>query len=1369
MNLRTTLLLVALAAGGGALWYFHDTLARRLGYARPKPGDAERPTAVALEKALRPELVSRIELHVAGAPVVLERKGKAWSLPGGWPARGPEVAQVVDAICGMSSRFDAIKLPAENPDLAAFGLAVDQKPLKVDVTVEQPKSKDHYVHHLTIGEARTGSNPFTRPTYLRLNQEPEVVRLPPGLLAVLGRPLATYRKRQLFPEVERVKFPDARPSFEADAPLTATALVDASALKVSSPAGTLALKRVVSRDAMEPKKPGGIELSADALARRWELTAPFQDHVDPEKLKGLLAAVPDLWAETFVDKPDPAKTGLDKPERTLTVEFDDRAPVTLQIGNVSREVRRKGAEPPPPSPFGAPPPPPQETVETYRYAKVPNNPQVFEVRADKLDAVFVAPAAARDAKPFRFRANDAKRVEVVRETGKIVLAKEKDASAGGVERWKLVEPAKADADTGKVLELIDKIADLNVPAADILDKYDAKALRLDPDVKGARVQLDIVEEAKGDKPAKSRTLTLRLGKHDAPKSKVYVQAVGNARVNVVGDDILKLVDRPALAYRGKRVIDVASNKVASVAVTHGGESFKLTQADGKWSLAEPAKGEVDAAKAAQLAGDVSRLEAVEFVTDAAKPDELARFGLDKPTVTAALTFADNLPAKTLQVGKAREGKPEWYAKLADSPAVFVVRTALHDALDQPAVAYRPLSLWSVDAAKIDAVEITRGGEPYALAHKDGAWKLSGPFDANAVAAAVQPIVNALAAPKAERYEAATAADAAKYGLDKPALTFTVVAGKDEKKPKHTLLVGKPSAEGATSRFAKRADDPAVFVVPAALLSAIDHAPLQLVDRKLLAIGPADVASVKGTGPGGSWELTNVGGEWLVASLSPAAPADRPAVDSLLNVFAGLEASRLAGYGPKADLVGSGLSQPETRVTVVKKDGKAHTIAVGKATDGGDRYVRVDDGPAVAVLPNAYAKQLTREPLEFVNRTLLTANPADVMALKREGDGGELEFTRSAEGWAAVKPETLKPDQPTLDEVADNLAHLRAVRIAGVNAKDLKPFGLDKPAAVVTLGLKAGNKVIKVGGPADGEERYATVDGTNVVAVLPAALSKKLVAEPLKYRDRAITRFNDADKAVVERAGRKVTFAKVDGTWKMTEPAAADADSAELDELMNLLGKLRADELVVEKPDNLRRYGLDPPEAHWVVTAGEREVLDVMVGSADADGRHFAKRGNGVGIFLLDKGLSTKMLTEYRHKALWADVDAAAVETLVYNVGERTLVLQKVGNNWQISGRPEQAVNAPMIADMLAALATLKVERYVVDKGAEFKLYGLQPPVRTIVVKPRSGPAQTLYLGTFEDASKRVYARLQDKERSDVFVLSEADSAKLVKELRDFTK
>src|SRR5207244_3288312 len=35
--------------------------------------------------------------------------------------------------------------------------------------------------------------------------------------------------------------------------------------------------------------------------KEWELSRPVRDHVDPDRLKTILEAVPDVWAERFVD------------------------------------------------------------------------------------------------------------------------------------------------------------------------------------------------------------------------------------------------------------------------------------------------------------------------------------------------------------------------------------------------------------------------------------------------------------------------------------------------------------------------------------------------------------------------------------------------------------------------------------------------------------------------------------------------------------------------------------------------------------------------------------------------------------------------------------------------------------------------------------------------------------------------------------------------------------------------------------------------------------------------------------------------------------------------------------------------------------
>ena len=115
--------------------------------------------------------------------------------------------------------------------------------------------------------------------------------------------------------------------------------------------------------------------------------------------------MPDLWVEKFV--PAGTATGLDKPERTITVTRADGKPVTVLIGGVSRTETKTEPAPPPPM-FGAPPPPPRITTEEYRYAKLKDNELVFELRTDKLNDLFADPrgAARRDPGPVRDRRRD---------------------------------------------------------------------------------------------------------------------------------------------------------------------------------------------------------------------------------------------------------------------------------------------------------------------------------------------------------------------------------------------------------------------------------------------------------------------------------------------------------------------------------------------------------------------------------------------------------------------------------------------------------------------------------------------------------------------------------------------------------------------------------------------------------------------------------------------------------------------------------------------------------------------------------------------------------------------------------------------------
>jgi hypothetical protein len=1375
MNLKTTLFLLVLVVGGGVAWYVVNA---------SRPPASASPSQAVLEE-LTPDRLTGIRVAHGKEQLILDRSaGGGWTMPGHWPTRQPEAGELAGLLGGLRSRF--APLPAgDDTQLAEYGL---KEPV-VTVTVKAGDSE----HRLAFGEPAAGEEDrFWRPTYLRIDDQPEVLRLAPGLVALLNRPPEYYMQRRLFP-AERVK--------------KETGPEKADQLAANSVTATQRKPDVKEGPATE-------DFTLTRAGEEWRLIKPYKDLPDPDKLKSLLTAVPDLWVEQFVAEPDKdlAKYGLDKPEQTLRIVPANGEAVTLLIGKHSQTKTRTVTRPPPMGgPPGMPRMPTQETVhDEYRYAKLENNNQVFEIKADKLKDIFLAADALRDARLARFNTSDAKRVELAAPSHKIVLVKDDF-------KWRLEEPIKSDAESSKVTELLDKLSGLSASGGDVLAKADLKAelakYGLDKPTETVTVT---AEETKGEgdaKTTKTKTFTVELGKPDADKKKVAVRVKDRDPIELVDDSVVKLVERPALAYRGRKVFPTSD--LAKVEVQHGGEKFALEKDKEKftWRLTAPVQADTDAEKARKLADDLGTLEATEYVTDTAKPEDLDKlYGLAKPALSATVTYTkDNKPeSQTLQIGKQREGKPEYFAKLASAGNVFVVKKELRDALEQNSLAYRPQQLWQLAAVDLTAVRVDKAGADYRLSRDGTTWKISGPFDAPASAEQVKTLVDDLAKLKAERYETHVAKDLGAFGLDKPYLRLAVAtaapkkedaAKKDEPKKKEpekeepkkdepkerVLLIGKPTAEGAATRFAKLGDAEAVFVVSGQFVATVDKSALDLLDRTLLALDIRNITQVKSTGAE-AWTADRHGDRWQVEANGVKFPADGPTVADLLGVFARLQAVRFEGYGPKADLAGSGLDKPHVTVTVTlapAKDDKAakpatHTAAVGTNTHGNtiSYFARVDNGPAVAVLNADTALKLQHSYLDFVDRSLLKLDASRITGLQRHMGNEDLELVKRDGGWQLLKPADLRADDALLDDLATQLANLRAQRIAAYPAKDLKPFGLDAPAAVWKLRLagpegKAAEHTLRIGNVADGTagDHYAAVDSSTAVAVLPAALCKRLMAAPLQFRDRSVARLRDADKVLLERGERKAVFDKVDGTWKMTAPVSAEAEHSDLEEFINALTRLKADEWVAEKPKakpaDLKEYGLDQPQAHWRVQSEGKDELDLLIGKMDGS-RSYAKLAAGDLVFLLDPKLTERGLAEYRSRKVWQQpLDSAQIDRLHYAYLSRPFTLEKAADGgWHVPGKPGATVNADTVRETLVALADLKAERYVTDKAADLALYGLKPPQLDLEIQTPSGKRQ-LHIGRMEDGSKRYYARVPSDTGSEVFLISEADAEKIVRDLRAF--
>ena len=617
-----------------------------------------------------------------------------------------------------------------------------------------------------------------------------------------------------------------------------------------------------------------------------------------------------------------------------------------------------------------------------------------------------------------------------------------------------------------------------------------------------------------------------------------------------------------------------------------------------------------------------------------------------------------------------------------------------------------------------------------------------------------------------------AKDPKEYGLNKPYLTVRLVPTAKED-TEHQLLIGKTSDKDA-DRFAKLAHGSAIFVLPAKTVAALDHGPLDFLDKKLVDLDTKTIQKVRMTGPT-AFTLAHKNDVWDVVD-SPAPPfvAEEDAVANVVRPWASLQAARVAAYGPKIDWTAYGLDKPARVITVTSAGDKdktsEHQLALGKETDKGSAFARLDKRDEVAVLDAATVEALTHSYLDFVNHAVLKFDLDTVTGIDRRMPGADMDLVKRDDAWRFAKPEDKAADDPTVGDLLEKTFRLRAQRIAAYPVKDLAAFGLEKPAAVVTLKLTdvQGGKVehvIKVGKPADDkkDERYAIVDKGNAVVVLGADLSRHLVAPPLYFADRNLPGLTAADKIVVQRPGREVTFGHGDSLWSMTSPVKADAENSQLDDLVKGLRRLRAEQIVALKGADLKTYGLDKPEAQWQFWDEGKEKLQLSLGKADNQGGHYAKLGGSDTVFTLNPSLSKRLLEEYRDRKPWPALDAAQVDKLSYS-GPTPFVLKKKDNDWALEGQPDAKVNAKEVTDTLDALASLKAERFVADAKADLKLYGLDPPVWTITATTPAGN-RTLLIGRAEGASKRLYATVPGTGA--VFIIGEAPAQRIVRPMQAF--
>jgi Domain of unknown function (DUF4340) len=356
--------------------------------------------------------------------------------------------------------------------------------------------------------------------------------------------------------------------------------------------------------------------------------------------------------------------------------------------------------------------------------------------------------------------------------------------------------------------------------------------------------------------------------------------------------------------------------------------------------------------------------------------------------------------------------------------------------------------WDIPQDRVERIEVTRGGEVLEFQRAGAAaWKMTRPERYPADTFAVGSLVTDLAEMKRAGGEDAEEARAADYGLEKPAVTATIVWSdpSDAKTLKSRTVEFGAAIPGTEVVAARVAGTQKVLFVPAGVLISLKKGADDFESREVFGALAADVSRLeilRGRG-----KLAFVRKDWAWWLAEPISDlADGTEVDRLVGSLSGLRARDFV-HGNQ-DLAAIGLNPPLFRVTLTVAKAPPTVVDFGATrSDGNSVYARREG--QVLTVDRDIVDDLSKETEAFRSRTVLGFARAEVGGIEAAFARGSYVLSQKDGGWTAGGKPILAP---AADDLLTALLDVKArefVDDAGVK-------GLPLPIATVTVRSKSGS-------------------------------------------------------------------------------------------------------------------------------------------------------------------------------------------------------------------------------------------------------------------------------------------------------------------------
>ena len=393
----------------------------------------------------------------------------------------------------------------------------------------------------------------------------------------------------------------------------------------------------------------------------------------------------------------------------------------------------------------------------------------------------------------------------------------------------------------------------------------------------------------------------------------------------------------------EKFFTVQTDKISEIRLTAQGEATLLRKEKDGWKLVEPVAAEADPPEVIGMATNITGVESVGVVDE--NPTDLAQFGLDKPAIKVEFK-GDGGVAGSFSIGNKNPMQTEMYALKGGDKKVYLVSSFQETNFNHKPFDLREKKILKFDRDKADALTLVKGKDSIEMARAGTDWKVTKPVPSRSDYAAIEGFLTRLSSANMSKLIEEHSTDAAKYGLDKPAMVITIGAGS----ARTVLEVGKTDGDQTFARDASRA---MVFTLDSTLKDDLTKSVDAYRKKELFDMRPFYVPKFRvvreAAGASVAYDFEKVPpakpteqDTWKVTrNGAPPVTVESNGVDDLLGKLAGIKADSFVD--PSSTKIGT--DKPTLVVSASYDEGKFERVRFGQV---GDAVFGVRDGEAGAM-------------------------------------------------------------------------------------------------------------------------------------------------------------------------------------------------------------------------------------------------------------------------------------------------------------------------------------------------------------------------------------------------------------------------------------